>query len=80
MGKHVCTTLLTCLTGGWSSEALKQRREGAWGRVVDLSNAHGLCYQVDYDDGGHGWYDPSELFEEGSKMARLTRFSHKPVI
>lgn len=31
------------------------------GTVVRVSDSHGLCYQIQYDDGKTCWYEPYEL-------------------
>lgn len=48
----------------WNAEAKKLRRWGVTGRVVDHSDSHGLCYQVEHaDDKTTAWYEPRELVE-----------------
>lgn len=45
----------------WTYENHLARQWGVIGVVKDLSNAHGLCYKVEHDDGSSAWYDPKEL-------------------
>lgn len=46
----------------WQPEARKLRRWEVSGHVVDTSDAHGLCYQVEHeDDKTTAWYEPREL-------------------
>lgn len=46
---------------GWDPNALVHRRWGVVGKVLRVSDAHGLCYHVQHEDGSSGWYDPNEL-------------------
>jgi len=39
----------------------RQRRWGVSGTIVGRSDAHGLCFEVIYDDGGYDWFEPEEL-------------------
>jgi len=45
----------------YTEEGQLSRRPDAIGTITDLSNSHGLCFRVDYDGGGSGWFDPDEL-------------------
>lgn len=51
------------IENGDFAEAVQQRREdslGLKGRIVDYSNSHGLCYEVDLP-GDLLWFEPEEL-------------------
>ena len=48
-------------TDDWTITAKYARRWGIVGTVTDLSNSHGLCYEIKHDDGTVAWYDPSEF-------------------
>lgn len=48
-------------TDDWTSEGKLARKWNVKGQVIDLSNSHGLCYQVKHEDGTWAWYDPCEL-------------------
>ena len=37
------------------------RRSGATGRVIAVHDSHGLCYDVQHEDGTVGCYEPHEL-------------------
>jgi len=37
------------------------RRWGAKGTIKQYSNSHGLCFDVEHDDGVLGYYEPDEL-------------------
>jgi hypothetical protein len=45
----------------WEPEALKNRRWGVSGTVVGRSDAHGLCFIVEHEDGTTAWYERREL-------------------
>lgn len=45
----------------WTEEALANRKWGVGGRVIGYSDSHGLCYEVEHEDGTVGWYNPSEI-------------------
>lgn len=49
------------LTHDWTHEAKLARKWNVIGQVKDLSNSHGLCYNVKHEDGSDAWYDPSEF-------------------
>jgi hypothetical protein len=39
----------------------RREHSGQSGKIVRLSNAHGLCFMVQFPDGLHAWYEPQEL-------------------
>lgn len=45
----------------FTAEGQLKRKPNQIGTVVDHSDSHGLCYQVNYETGGSGWFDPDEL-------------------
>jgi len=48
---------------GYTAVANAERREGT-GFVVKHSDSHGLCFEVNHEDGrGTAWYEASELKE-----------------
>jgi len=49
------------VSNDWIEDERFERRHNAEGVVVKVSDAHGLCYKVKYDDGTTGWFDPWEL-------------------
>lgn len=63
----------------WGPEARRYRRWGVSGIVTDISDSHGLCYEVKHrDDGTVGWYEPRELkFPDGRPVD--AKESRKPV-
>ncbi len=56
-------TTLHSKTDDWSFEAKQARKWGVNGTVTDLSNSHGLCYEIKHDDSSVAWYDPSEFIK-----------------
>jgi len=46
-----------------SGAGREHARAGALGRVHDVSDAHGLSYEVAHLDGGSAWYESEELRE-----------------
>lgn len=49
------------VSNDWEKDDTSERRHGVEATVVKISNSHGLCYKVKYDDGVTGWFDPWEL-------------------
>ncbi len=49
------------LRGEWTEEAQISRKWGVQGTILMHHDSHGLCYDVQHDDGTVGCYDPSEL-------------------
>ena len=45
----------------YSAEANRLRKWGVKGTLVRYSNSHGLCFEVQHDDGSRGCYEPEEL-------------------
>lgn len=54
-------TLAQLGTGGFTFQGQLQRVPDAFGVVVDLSNSHGLCFEVKHDIEGTAWYNGEEL-------------------
>lgn len=61
MDKRVLTLL--SIVDDWTLENCQARQWGVKGKVIDLSNTHGLCYRIQHDDGTDAWYDPQEFVE-----------------
>ena len=40
-------------------------KPSAIGVVTDSSDSHGLCFEVEHEDGTSAWYNPDELFRIG---------------
>ena len=49
------------VSGDWMPTVLNSRKFGITGKIVRISNAHGLCYEVLHEDGSSSYYDPWEL-------------------
>lgn len=49
--------------GEWTDEGWAKRKWGAKGTVLTHHDSHGLCYDVQHQDGSVGCYDPSEITE-----------------
>ena len=49
------------LRGEWTKAAIANRKWGVKGVIVMHHDSHGLCYDVQHEDGTKGSYDPSEL-------------------
>lgn len=45
----------------WTGMTWISRKWGIVGKILKVSNSHGLCYQVDHGDGTSGWYNPTEI-------------------
>ncbi len=45
----------------WTAEGWAKRKWGVYGHVITHHDSHGLCYDVQHDDGTQACYDPSEL-------------------
>lgn len=45
----------------WSPGVWESKKPGASGEVLTHHDSHGLCYEVEHEDGTVGDYDPSEL-------------------
>jgi len=56
---------------GWDQDARQHCRWGVSGKIVDHSDSHGLCYQVEHEDGTVAWYEPREL-------KTLERYTYTP--
>lgn len=61
IGDQVVTERPAIESSDWTPEAAKARRWGVKARIVKLSNSHGLCFQVEYEDGMYGWHETWEL-------------------
>jgi hypothetical protein len=55
----------------WAPEALKNRRWNVSGKVVGHSDSHGLCFEVEHEDGTKAWYERRELkpFRQGQEYS-----------
>ena len=44
------------------------------GRIINHSDSHELCYEVEHESGGTAWYEPEELniLSEPCKVDRST--------
>jgi hypothetical protein len=60
-GAYVRTRLIRTESTDWSPEALRLRRFGVTGVVVDFSDSHGLIFAVQHRDGSIAYYEPQEL-------------------
>ena len=60
-GTQVQTTKKNTPDSEWSPEALKNRRWGVKGEIIDAHDSHGICYDVMHVDKSIGCYDPSEF-------------------
>ena len=61
VGTRVLTRRPALIAGDWMSNAHVTRKWGKHGTITDYSNAHGLCFKVEYDEGGSGWFETREL-------------------
>lgn len=43
----------------WSNPGI--RKNNVLGTIHNISDSHGLCYQVCYENGQLGWFDPHEI-------------------
>ena len=61
----VVRTLADAGSDDWNAEGRAQREfvpRGIEGYVVDVSDSHGLCYQIWHvEQGVKAWYNPEEL-------------------
>lgn len=48
---------------GFMFESRIDCQANAIGIITDYHNSHGLCFEVQHEDGTKAWYDPAELFE-----------------
>ncbi len=51
----------------YTAEARAQRKPGVGGKILGHSDSHGICYQVEHDDGSTAYYDPGELLSEDGR-------------
>lgn len=51
----------------------ENRRANARGTIKENSSGHGLCFLVEYDDGGEGWFDADELSIDLSELMGTSR-------
>lgn len=73
VGRRVKTIRSATPDSTWSEEVRQSRKWGVFGYVKDLSNAHGLCYKVEHEDGTCGWYDPEEFNLADDEVTPLVR-------
>jgi hypothetical protein len=60
------TRVIPTEPSGSTDWADPQRKDAKWGAkgigtIVGHSDSHGLCYEVQHDTGGTGWYEAEEL-------------------
>ncbi len=60
-GTKVVTTASNPEVDDWTREALQSRCWGVKGTVIMYHDSHGLCYDIQHEDGSVGSYDPSEF-------------------
>jgi len=60
-GTRVKTTSKKTSDGEWMPEARAARKWGVTGRILVHHDSHGLCYDVQHDDGSQGCYEPTEF-------------------
>lgn len=60
-GTRVKTTSKKTSDKEWMPEALIARKWGVTGTIIMHHDSHGLCYDVQHDDGTEGCYDPNEF-------------------
>lgn len=60
-GTRIRTTIKKLSDSEWMPEARAARKWGVTGRIVMHHDSHGLCYDVQHDDGTEGCYDPTEF-------------------
>ena len=65
-GTKVTTDISAGDADDWMPEALASRKHNAKGVVVKHHDSHGLCYEVQHEDGTIGHYDPHELVVDES--------------
>ncbi len=45
----------------WTEEGWTGKKSGVLGTILRHHDSHGLCYDIEHDDGSEGCYDPSEF-------------------
>ncbi len=61
-GMRIRTTQLNeSMIREWTAQGLADKRWGVTGMILRHHDSHGLCYDVQHDDGTFGCYDPSEF-------------------
>lgn len=60
-GESVETVEPKKVSTDWQAEALKDRRWGVSGKVIEHSDSHGPVYKVRHQDGTTAWYERREL-------------------
>lgn len=60
-GQRVKTAAESKSDGQWCEEAIPNRRWNKAGTIIMFHDSHGLCYDVAYDEGGEGSFNPEEL-------------------
>lgn len=61
LGQRVLTVECDDVADDWTAEAIASRKWGFTGEIVQVSDAHGECFQVTHNDGTSGWYEAQEL-------------------
>ncbi|MBI2108689.1 MAG: hypothetical protein HYT93_00710 [Parcubacteria group bacterium] len=59
----------------WTDEGWASKKSWVQGKVITHHDSHGLCYDVEHEDGTVGCYDPSEIeaVRETPDLAREER-------
>lgn len=60
-GTKIITIKANAKIDDWTEEASFSRQWEAKGTVIMHHDSHGLCYEVQHEDGTVGYYDPSEF-------------------
>ncbi|RDJ35051.1 MAG: hypothetical protein DWQ19_09455 [Crenarchaeota archaeon] len=61
IGAKVVTIETTRMSSDWNPEFAAYRRFNVEGEVINVHDAHGLCFEVKHTDGTVACYDPWEL-------------------
>lgn len=67
------TRVRTMKSDGSRDWAARARENVQWrtvGTIVQKSDSHGLCYEVQHDDGTCAWYNHGELVKIGGQSTR----------
>jgi len=60
IGERVLT-LASAGAPDWTDEALKSRKWGVRGKIIQYHTGHSYVYEIKHDDGTFGYYEPGEL-------------------
>ena len=67
LGSEVLTVCPEKESTDWALEVKGTRRWNTNGRVIGISDCHGLVYNVAHEGGGESWYEPRELMPRPPK-------------